>query len=80
MIAAKKDIAFVDFGDEASSTLAKEALNGHKVGEGDDAAPMKVSTRFHFISALAKPSLVISLAMRRRSGGGKETLTLVAGR
>ena len=45
MIAAKKDIAFVDFGDEASSTLAKEALNGHKVGgaaEGEG-EPMKVS-------------------------------------
>jgi len=44
MIPAKKDIAFVDFGDEASSTLAKEALNGYKIGEGDEAAPMKVST------------------------------------
>jgi len=43
MIPAKKDIAFVDFGDEASSTLAKEALNGYKIGEGDEAAPMKVS-------------------------------------
>lgn len=46
MVAAKKDIAFVDFADEASSTLAKDGLNGHKFTPGGE--PMKVSNPVSF--------------------------------
>lgn len=38
MIAARRDIAFVDFADEASSTLAREGLNNFKMGPGEGEA------------------------------------------
>lgn len=66
MIPAKKDIAFVDFGDEASSTLAKEALNGYKLGEGEEAASMKVSP-LSFLS----PALSLGVAAGVTGGGAR---------
>jgi hypothetical protein len=41
-IAAKRDIAFVEFADEASATVAKDALHNFKI---DGETKMKVSTR-----------------------------------
>jgi U2 small nuclear ribonucleoprotein B'' len=42
-IPAKKDIAFVEFADEATSALAKEALHNFKI---DGETKMKVCIRF----------------------------------
>jgi U2 small nuclear ribonucleoprotein B'' len=41
-IAARKDIAFVDYADENASTAAKEGLNNHKLGPGEG-EPMRVT-------------------------------------
>ncbi|CED84554.1 rna-binding domain-containing protein [Phaffia rhodozyma] len=38
VIAARRDIAFVDYADEASSTLAREGLNNFKMGPGEGEA------------------------------------------
>jgi hypothetical protein len=65
MIPSRKEIAFVDFGDEASSTMAKDGLNGH-VLEGKSGA-MKVrllhfchSFRFSRLLFLLLRSLVLN--------------------
>lgn len=43
LIPAKKDIAFVEYADEASATVAKEALHNFKI---DGETKMKASSRF----------------------------------
>lgn len=63
MVAAKKDIAFVDFADEASSTLAKDGLNGHKFTPGGE--PMKVSNPVSFTCYRLVPMLTLDFPFPR---------------
>jgi hypothetical protein len=50
MIPTKKDIAFVEYGDEASATIAKEALHNYKL---DGEVKMKVcALPYSFVMAI----------------------------
>jgi U2 small nuclear ribonucleoprotein B'' len=46
-IPGRKNIAFVEFADEASSGVARDALHNTKYGEGDASLKLKVTFAKH---------------------------------
>lgn len=53
MIPTKKDIAFVEYMDEGSATVAKDALHNYRL---DGESKIKVSGTFHILESILKSS------------------------
>ena len=65
-IPAKKDIAFVEFADEATATVAKDALHNFKI---DGETKMKVRGGFFWSDITSPASLTCRSRMRESSSG-----------